>query len=223
MARARQQQDDQARRLAVALASFCRSQAGLTLQAVAESAECLSLASEVLNLAQAEKPLQRHRKPAGRRPVHDRAFAKAALLDFVTQDPDGMAHQAALIRELERRFEASGHAMPGETWLKQTVREFQTEASAFEMDAAAAFAASGTLQGIFGDLGDFLRFRRAKARASQLWDNNSELRAQFETPEKLLEAAFFNVSTPICETPIRAHSRLAHHRDVMPTANTKRR
>ncbi|PZF76413.1 hypothetical protein DK847_14660 [Aestuariivirga litoralis] len=223
MARVRQQQDDRARRLAVALASFCRAQAGLPLQAVAESTECLSLASVLLTLAQTEKPLQRHRKPAGRHPVHDRAFAKAALLDFAVRDPDGMAHQAALIRELERRFEASGHAMPGETWMKQTVREFQAEADTFEMDAAATFAASQTLQGIFGDLGDFLRFRRAKTRASQLWQDNSELRAQFTSPEKLLEAAFHNGSTPTCEAPIRAHSRLAHRRDVMPTANTKRR
>lgn len=193
------------------------------MEAVAESAECLALVSEVLTLAEAEKPAQRLHNRAGRPPKHDRQFAKAALLDFVTQDPDGMATPARLVRELEARFEASGHAMPGETWLKQTVREFQAEAAAFELEATSTFTASPIFQSIFGDLGSFLAFRRTKLRASQIWDNNSELRAQFASPELLLEAAFHNGFQPDGGAAISAHSRLAHRRDVAHLDPTKRR
>lgn len=214
MARGRQHHEDRARRIAVALASFCRAQAGLPLEAVAESAECLSLISEVLTLADADKPAQRLRSRAGRPQVHDRQFAKAALLDYVTQDPDGMATTSRLVRELEARFDASGHRTPGETWLKAVVREFQAEAAAFELDAAAAFTASLELQTIFEDLATFLRFRRAKCRAAQLWHDNSELRAQFASPELLLEALFLKGFTPAGEPAISAHSRLAHPTDV---------
>ena len=144
----------------------------------------------------------------GRKQVHDRQLAKSALLDFVTTDPDGMPHQAELIRQLERRLESAGHAMPGETWLKSVVREFQADVRTFELDAAETYRSSPALQEIFANLQDFLAFRRSKARAKQLWAEKPELRAQFLSPEMLLEASLHKGFSAKQPQGISAHSRL---------------
>lgn len=208
MARTRQPQHDQARRLAVALASFVRAQDGLPLDAVAVSGECLSHASQLLALLGKGKPTQHLRSPAGRRPVHDRAWAHSCLIDIALADPDGMPSQAKLLRALEQRFEAASRTVPGETWLKTVVRDFQTEAREFEFDAVAAYQASTALQHVFPNATEFLRFRRAKVMAARTWAEKPEARAQFASPEKLLESAFHNGFKRAPEDRISAHSRL---------------
>jgi hypothetical protein len=223
VARRKQLQEERARLFAIALASFCRAQAALPLPAVAESPECVSLVSELLALVPAEKPAQGLRKVAGRHRVHDRNLARSALLDFVSRHPDGMVHQAALIRELERRFQTAGYPVPGETWLKSTVREFQSEVEAFELDAADTFRASQSLQAVFSDLDDFLRFRRAKGRAMLAWQDSPEIRAQFASAEKLLEAALHNGFPQHRQERINAHLRLASQGDAGSTLPIRRR
>lgn len=205
----RHKQDDRARRLAAALSSFCRAQVDLPVHAVAQDDECLRLAAEIIRLQTPGSPPSATSAKAGRRPRHDRRFARAALLDFVTRHPDGMPHQAAMCRELERRFEATGLEVPGETWLKKAVREFQEDAAAFEVEAADTFRASPALQAVFADLDEFMRFRRAKTSAMAAWQRSAELRAQFSSPEKLLEAAFHNGSKPARRARNNANLRLS--------------
>lgn len=214
MARRRPQLDDRARRFAVALASLCRAQSRLPLAAVAEDAQCLSHASELLAILQDEKPAQRLRSPAGRRPVHDRAWAHSCLLDIALRDPDGMPSQARLIRSLEERFAAAGKVTPGDTWMKSVVRAFHAEAREFELDAAATHQASPELRAVFPDVGDFLRFRRAKALSARAWTEDSALRSQFASPEKLLEAALNKGFPHNSAASIHAHSRLPQARKV---------
>lgn len=188
MAVARQEQS-RARQFAAALASFCRKQSALPLPAVADDPECLRLASEVLCLLNAGHPLRAAPSKKGRRRLHDRHLAKSALLDFVTRHPDGMVHQAALVRELARRFEAAGRPIPRETWLKRTAREFESEASAFEVEAVASFRASPALQAAFESEVRFLAFRRAKQRIEDIWRKSPSLRSRYSTPSEFLESA----------------------------------
>lgn len=217
MARRRPQHDDRARRFAVALASFVRAQDALPLAAVAVSGECLSHASQLLALFGNGKPTQHLRSPAGRRPVHDRAWASSCLMDIALADPDGMPSQAKLLRALEQRFEAASRTVPGETWMKTVVRDFQTEAREFEFDAVAAYQASTALQHVFPNATEFLRFRRAKVMAARTWAEKPEARAQFASPEKLLEYAFHNDFSYNRDNSIRAHSRLHARRGLRST------
>lgn len=190
-------------RLATALARCLCAHAGGTPEAWHQTVDALL---GELSAALGHRPVMDGRR--GRKPVHDRQLAKAALLDFVTTDPDGMPHQAALVRELEHRLQASGHPIPGETWLKATVREFMEEAATFERDAAQTWHASPTLHAVFPSLRDFLAFRRSKARADQLWRQHSHLRSQYASPEKLLEAAFHKGFPAPQQEAISDHSRL---------------
>jgi hypothetical protein len=207
MALARQQQD-RARQFAVALASFCRAQSALPLPAVSDDPECLRLASEVFSLLRAGHPSRGALR--GRRQLHDRHLAKSALLDFVTRHPDGMLHQAALVRELARRFEAAGLTVPGQTWLKQTVREFESEASAFEMEAISSFRASPALQAAFESEVRFLAFRRAKQRIEDIWRKSPSLRSRYSTPSEFLESVMNADASHALEddqfAPIRAET-----------------
>ncbi len=104
----------------------------------------------------------------GRKPVHDRDWAHAALLDEAMLDPDGLPDRRQLIEALHHRFEAAGRPVPGETWMKNAVRTFLADAAAFEAEAVARFRASTELQAVFLTEAEFLRFRRARRRADAI-------------------------------------------------------
>jgi hypothetical protein len=204
------QQQDRARQFAVALASLCHALRALPLPEIAGDPECLRLASEVLSLLNAGHPSRVACSKPGRRPRHDRHWAKSALLDHVTRHPDGMLHQAALVRELANRFEAAGLTLPGQTWLKRTVREFESEVSAFEMEAAATFCASPALQAAFESEVQFLAFRRAKRRIEDIWRKSPRLHSRYSTPSEFIESVMNADASSALEddqfAPIRAET-----------------
>ncbi len=95
------------RRLAVALSAFARE-----IGRGAEDPEridraCAALADAVVAALEGHgSRVTPANATRGRKPVHDRDWAHAALLDEAMLDPDGLPDRRQLIEALHRRFEA---------------------------------------------------------------------------------------------------------------------
>ncbi len=188
---------ERAGRLALALAAFARE-----IGRGAEDPERIDRASAVLAGALVAA-LERHgitgrpdNATRGRKPVHDRAWAHAALLDEAMLDPDGLPDRITLLNALRRRFEAAGRPVPGETWLKNAVRSFLADAAAFESEAVTRYRTSAELHAVFANEAEFVRFRRARRRADAVWRSSPDVRAQFDHPQKFMEAALHEGFSP---------------------------
>ncbi len=187
--------------LATALAAFVRRQAGLSLGAVAVDQQCLELADQIFGNIGAASSVRHSVARTGRKPVHDRAWAEAALFDLTLKDPDGLpVSQSVLANRLRDRFNAASLPVPSDSWIKIAVRRFYREAAAFETAALVQFRNSKPLQDVFEDEGRFMAFRRVRNRLDALWSRSGDLQGQYSTPVELLESILNSVTSPISES-----------------------
>ncbi len=167
------------------LAAFMRRLSVTPENASALDGVSNKICAEIINLIRsgaAAKPVKVERR--GRKPSHDLGWANACLLSMALESPDGLPFkQRILVDRLRGCFERSGRAIPGDSWLSQTVGAFYRSSNALAHDAIVRFRASADLQQLFQTEHEYVAWDRARIMLERQWHDNPSLQERYGTPQ----------------------------------------